>query len=250
MEIDELRTDIGIYADRIQRARDLVDEPVEWYQYDILANVIHLDAMLQGEYRDISKLTDGMPVADIGAADGDLAFTLEAATGWDVDIIDTAHANHNGLRGAQLLADSLGSKAMIHDIDLDTQFKLPRERYGLVILLGILYHLQNPFYALKHIAGVANYCLLSTRVARYAGPDRRHIGDLSAAYLVGPTELNNDPTNFWVFTPTGLEQLVARTGWELVSKLNVGDVGCSVPDSNDGDERMFMLLRSTNMKLT
>ena len=247
MDIGQLSESVGKHADRMQRARDLVDEPVDWYRYDILANVVHLDALLQGECRDLAKLADGMPVADIGAADGDLAFTLEAAAGWDVDIIDTAHANQNGLRGAQLLGDALGSKAQIHDIDLDTQFLLPRECYGLVILLGILYHLQNPFYVLNTLAAHANYCLLSSRVARFAGTDRRHIGDLSLAYLVGPTELNDDPTNFWVFTPVGLEQLVTRAGWEIVSNLNVGAVDCSVPDSNDGDERMFMLLRTSRL---
>jgi hypothetical protein len=250
VEVNELSKEIGAYAVRMQDARAMVDEPVDWYRYDILANVVHLDAMLQGEYRDLAKLADGMPVADIGAADGDLAFTLEAAASWDVDIIDTAHSNANGLRGAQLLADVLGSQAAIYDIDLDTQFELPRGRYGLVILLGILYHLKNPFYVLDHLAAHSNYCLLSTRVARFAGTDRRHIGDLSLAYLVGPTELNDDPTNFWVFTPAGLEQLVTRAGWEIVSKLNVGAVESSVPDSNEGDERMFMLLRSISADRT
>ena len=91
-----------------QRRADSI-EGVEFYPYDILANVVHLDSLLAGEQRDLDRMADGMPVADIGAADGDLAFTLEAVLGWEMDIIDTAATNHNGLRGAHALRDALGS---------------------------------------------------------------------------------------------------------------------------------------------
>lgn len=244
MEIGDLTQDLSPHVERLRTARAACDAPFVWYQYDILANLIHVDAMLTGQHRDLSALADGRPVADIGAADGDLAFTLEHAAGWEMDIIDTARANQNGLEGARMLKDTLGSGAAIHDIDLDTQFRLPRDGYGLVLLLGILYHLQNPFYVLREIAERAEHCILSTRVARFAGPARVDVADLPVGYLVGPTELNNDPTNFWVFTPAGLERLVDRAGWEVLDRLNVGDTAGSVPDSQEHDERMFMLLRS------
>ena len=245
MTIDQLRHDLGPQVERLAAARAAVSEPVVWYQYNILANVVHLDGLLRGQYRNLDALASGLPVADIGAADGDLAFTLEAAIGGEVDVIDTARANQNGLRGAALLKERLGSSVRIYDIDLDEQFRLPRDRYGLVFFLGILYHLQNPFYALRELARRSRFCIMSTRVARLAGPDRVDMSRLPVGYLVGPTELNNDPTNYWVFTPRGIERLVERTGWEMVSSLNLGDTVTSVPDSNDGDERMFALLRST-----
>jgi tRNA (mo5U34)-methyltransferase len=162
-----------------------------------------------------------------------------------MDIVDTAPTNMNGLRGARALRDHLGSSVAIHDIDLDSQLRLPRELDGLVILLGILYHLQNPFYVLRELSRRADHVLLSTRIARYAGPDRTPIAHLPVGYLVGPTELNNDPTNFWVFSETGLQRLAARAGWTVLDAVSFGDVENSDASSMEHDERRFMLLRST-----
>ncbi|MHB8689892.1 MAG: methyltransferase domain-containing protein [Solirubrobacteraceae bacterium] len=218
--------------------------PFEWYRYEILGNLGHLDALLHGDHRDLARLAAGLPVADIGAADGDLAFSLERVFGWDVDIVDNAPTNQNGLEGARALRVALGSNVGIHDIDLDTQFQLPRERYGLVFFLGILYHLQNPYHALRQLAQRSDHCLLSTRVAHYAGSPATDISGLPIAYLVSPTETNNDSTNYWIFSRTGLDRIVSRAGWEVLERTYVGDVAASDPSSPDHDERAFMLLRS------
>lgn len=235
---------LGAEAERLRLARSEIGDEIAWYPYDILANIIHIDAMLSGEHRDLERLTQGSAVADIGAADGDLAFALEHLGGWQVDIVDTAASNMNALRGATALRDHLGSRVQIYDVDLDRQFMLPRECYGLIFLLGILYHLQNPYYVLRELATRSSYCLLSTKVARFAGPSRTPIGDLPVGYLVAPHETNNDPTNYWVFSPAGVERLVQRTGWTTLERLNVGNTATSDPATPENDERMFMLLRS------
>jgi tRNA (mo5U34)-methyltransferase len=242
--IEDLTADIGRHVDRLRDARSAIGDGIAWYPYDILANLIHVDTMLSGPNRDLGRLAAGRPVADIGAADGDLAFTVEDHWGWEMDIVDNAPSNMNRLDGARALRDQLGSKASIHDIDLDTQFQLPRERYGLIFLLGILYHLQNPYYVLRELAGRADHVLLSTKVARFAGPSSTPIADLPVGYLVSPTETNNDPTNYWVLSPAGLERLVDRTGWDVLDRLNVGNTTSSDPATPEGDEREFMLLRS------
>jgi tRNA (mo5U34)-methyltransferase len=244
VEIDQLVGGLGAETERLRLARSEIGDGIAWYPYDILANIIHIDAMLSGENRDLEQLAQGSPVADIGAADGDLAFALEHLGAWQVDIVDTAASNMNGLRGATALRDHLGSSVQIHDVDLDRQFALPRERYGLVFLLGILYHLQNPYYVLRELASRSSYCLLSTKVARFAGPNRTPIGELPVGYLVAPDETNNDPTNYWVFSPAGVERLVQRTGWTTLERLNVGNTADSDPATPENDERMFMLLRS------
>jgi tRNA (mo5U34)-methyltransferase len=242
--IDQLRDDLPAQLERLRAARGQIGDGFPWYPYDILANVVHLDALLTGEHRDLDNLAAGAPVADIGAADGDLAFALESVAGWEMDIVDTAATNMNGLRGAQALAEQLGSRVRVHDIDLDRQFALPRERYGLILLLGILYHLQNPYYVLRELAAHSTHLLLSTKVARFAGPERTPIAELPLAYLLGPLEANNDPTNYWVFSPRGLERLAERAGWTILDRMNVGDTEGSDPATSEGDERMFLLLRS------
>lgn len=243
-DIGDLSLRYEAYRKWLRAARKDIGEHIPWYLYDILGNLRQLDVLLRGENRDLGRLAAGHPIADIGGADGDLAFVLERHCGWEVDLIDTAATNMNGLRGARALRDYLGSRVKIHDIDLDSQFVLPRKRYGLVFLLGILYHLQNPYYVLRELATRADHCLLSTRVIRVAGPDETRVADLPLAYLVGPHETNNDPSNYWMFSPVGLERLVSRTGWAVVDTCSSGDSTASDPSSPDHDERMFMLLRS------
>jgi hypothetical protein len=242
--LDELLRAAPDVRAELAQARAGIEAPFTWYQYDILGNLGHLDGLLHGEHRDLGRLAAGLPVADIGAADGDLAFALERVFGWQVDIVDNAATNQNGLLAARALRTTLGSGADIVDVDLDTQFSLPRQRYGLVLFLGILYHLQNPYYALRQLAERADHCLLSTKVARFAGADATDVAALPIAYLVNPTETNNDPTNYWIFSPAGLERLVARAGWTVLERLHVGDVVASDPSSPEHDERAFMLLRS------
>jgi tRNA (mo5U34)-methyltransferase len=244
MDISELVSKRRQFEKQLSRTRRDAGEGIPWYLYGILDNLAHLDGLLHGQNRDLGKLAGGQPVADIGGADGDLAFMLEAVWGWDVDMIDTATTNMNGLRGAAALRDGLGSKVRIYDIDLDSQFRLPRERYGLLLALGLLYHLQNPFYFLRELARRGDYCLLSTRVARFAGPSRTPVVDLPVAYLVAPDETNNDATNYWMFSPAGLERIVSRAGWSVLERYSVGDVIASDPSSPDHDERAFLLLRS------
>jgi hypothetical protein len=244
VDISELAKDSNLYRRWLDKTRRKIGDDIPWYLYDILGNIPHLDALLHGENRDLGRLAAGLPVADIGGADGDLAFVLEHKWGWQVDLIDTAATNMNGLRGARALRDQLGSGVVIEDVDLDRQFRLPRERYGLVFLLGILYHLQNPFYVLKALASHADHCLLSTRVARVAGPDRARIAELPVAYLVSPSETNNDATNYWMFSPAGLERIVNRAGWSVLEQHSAGDLTASDPSSPEHDERMFMLLRA------
>lgn len=247
MDIGTLATNLAVYRDDLAHARGAVRSDIAWYPYDILGNLVHLDQLLTGENRDLDRLVGGLPVADIGGADGDLAFVLERACGWKLDMIDTAATNMNGLRAARALREQMGSNVEVWDIDLDAQFRLPAERYGLVLLLGILYHLQNPFYVLRALSEQSKHLMLSTRVARFAGPERTAIADLPVAYLVDPAETNNDPTNYWMFSVTGLDRLVRRAGWTVLDQVSVGDLVDSDPSSPEHDERRFLLLRSTRL---
>lgn len=219
-------------------------EGFTWYGYDILANIWHMDKLLDKPHRDLLKRVEGMPIADIGAADGDLGFFFEHL-GFEVDIIDWPASNWNGLRGARRLKELLDANVSIHEIDLDNQFRLPRETYGLVCLFGILYHLKNPYFTLEKLAQSARYCLVSTRVARQTNDGSVRLDAAPLAYLLAPDECNNDPTNYWIFSLPGLLRLAGRTGWTVVRSMTVGDTSTSDPSSPDRDERAFLLLEST-----
>lgn len=214
-----------------------------WYGYDILANAVHLDGLLKGQDRMIFDDIAGGTIADVGAADGDLGFMF-AGLGYTVDIIDWPATNWNGLQGAKTLRTLLDSAATVHEVDLDTQFGLPRQAYDLVLLLGILYHLKNPYYTLEYLAKHTRYCLLSTRVTRRVRHDSTVIAGEPVAYLLDPDECNNDSTNFWIFTVSGLERLARRCGFVVRAVYTVGDVMDSNPQDPEHDERAFMLLES------
>ena len=117
MDISELHAGLPRQVERLNLARREIGDGIAWYPYDILGNVVHLDGILTGENRDLDRLAAGLPVADIGAADGDLAFVLEAIGGWQVDVIDNPPTNANGLQAARALAAHLGSAVQVHDIE-------------------------------------------------------------------------------------------------------------------------------------
>ncbi len=216
-----------------------------WYAYDILSNLWHLQHLFEKIPQNASDLlAQGGHAADIGAADGDLSYFLEDI-GMSVDLIDWPATNWNGLVGARTLGQRLGSTSVdIHEVDLDSQFRLPGDHYHLVFLLGILYHLKNPFYVLETLARRARFCFLSTRIARQTADRNLVLENAPVAYLLDPEECNDDPTNYWIFSATGLIRIAERAGWKVLASYRAGDTEQSDPSSSDHDERMFLALES------
>ena len=233
----EFRTSLGTLK------QDNPPDGFTWYGYDILSNCEHLDFLLKGDNRNLFAAARGLPLADIGAADGDLGYLFETL-GFDVDIIDWPATNWNGLRGAARLKELLNAKAGIHPMDLDSYFSPPRAEYGIALFLGILYHLKNPYYVMEKLARHARCCFVSTRVARYTTDRGLELANAPLAYLLAPDECNNDATNYWIFSVPGLKRLFQRAGWDIVEFATVGDVEGSNPSEPDHDERAFALLRS------
>jgi tRNA (mo5U34)-methyltransferase len=215
----------------------------EWYPYDSLANVLHLNDLLTGANRDLLNLIGDGPVADIGCSDGDLAFFLESL-GCKVQAVDNPVSNHNGMQGLKALREALHSSVDIHIVDLDSQFMLPNQHYRLVFLLGVLYHLKNPFYILEMLARQCDYCVLSTRIANTFPGQKLNLRDAPVAYLLDENELNDDDSNYWIFSETGLRRLLKRTRWEVCDLHVAGASGESDPNSLDRDQRLWCLIKS------
>lgn len=203
-------------------------EPFDWYRFDSFANIGQLRKILPGGILDVPVLADGEPVLDIGAADGDLAFVLESL-GCDVTAMDWPGTNANRMQGLALLKTELSSSVRIESVDIDEQFQLPSQRFGVVVCLGLLYHLKNPFYFLEKLSRHTRHCLLSTRIL-----PRTELTE-PIARLTGYREYEDDPTNFWFFSEAGLRRLIDRTGWEIENGSITGD---------GVDDRFFCHLQS------
>lgn len=243
LEIHELARRGRLFESTLQDAKkNLAPAGIPWYPYDTFAALSVADKLLTGRNRFLLDLAGGDPVLDLGCGDGGLAFFFESL-GCEVHAMDHPHSNHNGMRGVTELRRALNSSVTLHAVDLDSQFYLPEESFGLAVFLGVLYHLKNPFYALETLATHARYCLLSTRIAQVT-PKATSIQNEPVAYLLGPGEANNDPTNFWIFSEAGLRRLCDRTGWNVVSYTTSGCARRSDPAHADRDERAYCLLES------
>jgi hypothetical protein len=256
--------DIALLDVESQRFRRELDKQKEelapadfgWYPYGTLNNFHLLSHLLTGDNRTfLSRIGDGL-IVDIGAADGDVAFFLESL-GYRTHVADFPPTNFNGCRGVRLLKQARNSNVEILEVDLDTQFQLPAERYELAFFLGILYHLKNPYLALESLAKRARHAFISTRITRFnvaqgaEGKDvnrtRIELKDAPVAYLVAADETNNDATNFWMFSEAGLRRILHRCGWDVLDFMTVGNTKTSDPATSAGDERAFCYVRSRHV---
>jgi tRNA (mo5U34)-methyltransferase len=220
----------------------LKPQRIAWYPYRSLLVFSVLDQLLTGARRDLLALAAGDPILDVGCGDGHNSFFLESL-GCPVTAIDNSETNHNQLRGFKALHAALDSSVSFQNVDLDSQFTLPEDAYGLALFLGVLYHLKNPFYVLEAVAKRARYCLLSTRVAQQT-PGGIRIREEPLAYLLDPAECNNDSTNHWIFSEAALRRLLHQSGWSLHDFITTGARHGSEPARPDRDQRAFCLLES------
>ena len=182
------------------------------------------------------------PALDIGCGDGDFAL-LFSRWGTDVDAIDYAPNNFNSMRGVEQLRSSLRLPLNIYNIDLDGRFELPRQDYGFTLFLGTLYHLKNPYYIMERLAFHTHWCVVSTRIAQVT-PRKTRVETEPLAYLADGREIENDSTNYWIFSTSGLLRLFQRTRWAIVETKRVGCEVDSNPVDPSADERLYVLLKS------
>src|SRR6266702_2415300 len=134
----------------------------EWYPYDSLGNFFVLADLLTGERQFLLDLIGDAPVLDVGCGDGHIAFFLESL-GCRVIAVDNPQTNFNQMQGVRALRAALRSEIEIVEQDIDYNFSLPDTQCSVALLLGVLYHLKNPFSVLETLLARARYCILSTR---------------------------------------------------------------------------------------
>ena len=240
--LSELSDNISRFQDYLSNIKNKENKQFDWYPYNTLANFgIIKDLLVNAK---LESLFNNLPyhrrILDIGCADGDLAFFMESI-GFKVDVLDHVETNFNDLKGLDLLKRKLKSSVNILQQDIDNNFTLI-EDYSVTFALGILYHLRNPFNFLNNLCLNSEYVFLSTRIASHT-PDGIHIRDIPVSYLLSKDELNNDPTNYWIFTLSCIRRLITRSGFKILSDIQLGRVNDSTPNTLANDERYFALLK-------
>ena len=129
----------------------------------------------------------------------------------------------------------LESKLRIEITDLDWTATI-QGNFDIVMFLGILYHLRNPMLPLMALAQCSQRLVVNTAVF-FKLDNGTDVSDQQLGYFLESREVNNDPTNYWFFTPPGLRMLLKRSGWIVKDDFCVGDVGTRSPTG--GDARMY-----------
>lgn len=226
---------------KLKRVTALADSA--WYPFDSLSALPTVTEVIAPFFNDIAECMKSARAADLGCGDGDFAMLL-AGWGLEVDAIDYAPNNFNGMRGVETLARLLNASVVLHSIDLDSRSELPHESYGFILFLNTLYHLKNPYYILERLAFQTRWCVLSTRIAQVTPRVHVRMDAEPLAYLAAGYEVASDPTNYWFFSAAGLLRILQRTRWAIAGLKRVGCAVDSNPVSPNADERMFVLLKS------
>jgi len=242
---DDLARSLPQFREKLKRAKSRIQPTAfQWYPYDSLESIVHqIQPLLETVGDDMLERCRDFPLLDLGCGDGDIAFFFESL-GFRVTAVDHELTNYNQMRGVTALRSALGSSVRILSADLDGRFQIDGGPFGLVLMLGLLYHVKNPFYLLEYAAQRAHYCLLTTRIAQRT-PRSVDMSEEALAYLVDSFELNDDCTNYWIFSTSGLHRLVTRAGWKMDQFRSTGCRDGSDPITARGDERACCLLRSS-----
>ena len=234
------------------------------YPHDIISNnfPIIVELLRASGSPDFLSEKDIETVLDVGGANGDLSFVF-AGAGFETTLIDLSISYEMSPLVASLINLQLGANVRVVDLSVDGYFNYSdlmkytvnfgqfshdshSEVFDLAICVGLLYHLKNPFAFLESVSKICRYCILGTWLMSYLPDNITRVRDAPLTYFLGPGELNNDASNYWVFTDASFRRLAERAGFSIV--CSVSAFGREDKISNPVDinylERGFLLLRS------
>lgn len=176
-------------------------------------------------WKELELPTDmiGISLADVGASNGFFSFESHRR-GARVTAFDFRHKDNSGFGLAQYINGLTGIEhhhANVLNVSHETY-----GQYDVVLALGLLYHVSDPYRALANCAGLSrdrlfieSYCIDKLMPGRLAEqPIMRFIPDGTRFPKHG--HVNADPSNFWGFTSRCLELMLEDLGF-IVERLSV-----------------------------
>ncbi len=208
----------------------------------------------------------GKSVLDIGAWDGGFSFACERRGAervvafdhyiWSIDLDEKAGYSHRcavegieprpfeevpevwrpdtlpGKRGFDTAHRALGSKVEAVVGELETYDLDALGTFDIVLYLGVLYHVLDPFAALKRLARVTRgLAVIETEMVRVVGPPG--LADHPLFEFLPGSALNDDPTNYWVPNVAALTGMCRAAGFSSAETF-VEEVPAPTPGSTAG----------------
>ena len=164
----------------------------------------------------IPENLEGKTVLDIGTADGYYSFLCESRGAKKVVAVDWYE--FPGFSAAHKILDSkvefrkyiidentLGMtiEKILGNMDTISEIK---EKFDIVLLFGVLYHLPNPIMVMQNLLQQTNMLLIATHIIESNEP--------AMYYYPEGSLTSEDTTSWWIPTPSCLTDIGKRIGFE------------------------------------
>ena len=158
----------------------------------------------------------GRRVLDIGAWDG--FFSFEAEQRGAAEVLATDHFCWSGegwgdKRGFDHAHARFASRVRSLDIPVEEHRNQELGQFDTVLLLGVLYHVKDPYRTLEAAAAMSSDILVIETVTAL------HHDPVPAMRLFTDMELDRDPTNFWAPNILALQEMCNRFGFSSFTVL-------------------------------
>jgi tRNA (mo5U34)-methyltransferase len=154
----------------------------------------------------------GKTILDIGCYDG--FYSFQAHQRGAKRVVATDHFIWRDPRcrdSFELARHIVAPEIEVHDVDIPELTPHRIGTFDLVLFTGVLYHLRHPFYALEHVAPLANRTLVVETHLDAIESER------PAMTFYPGSELNDDPSNWWGPNRACVEAMLRDVGFSHVA---------------------------------
>ncbi len=155
-------------------------------------------------------------LADVGASNGYFSFEARKR-GACVVAFDFRHKDNSGFGLAQYINGMLDIEH--HHVNVLQIGATASGQFDVVLALGLLYHVSDPYLALANCAGLARTRLLIESYCIDASVPNDVSAEPLMKFISDPRRfpehghINRDPSNFWGFTSVCLQRMVEDVGF-------------------------------------
>jgi tRNA (mo5U34)-methyltransferase len=163
----------------------------------------------------------GKTVLDIGSADGFFSFECEARGAARVSALDLAEYRAR-FRTIRILKDVFASSVELVEGDVGDPGTLDATGADVVLFLGVLYHLMDPFLVLRRLRKITRHVLyLESHVVNLPLPRLPPFGDDDPpiAVFYDQDQLAGDSSNWWGPNLSCLLSMLRAAGFERAEVL-------------------------------